>query len=251
MRLYDDLARWYRLLTPVDGYVDEAASYLRAFEEASTSPPTSLFELGAGAGHNAFHLKPHFSRSIVLTDLSPKMLDLSRAINDEPRIEHVVGDMRTLRLDGDRTFDCVLVHDAIMYMSTEDDLRKAITTAFVHTRPGGVAVFAPDYVEETFQDGAADSGGSDSEDGGRGIRYLEWVHDPDPKDSTYMVEYALLLREGASVTVEHDRHLEGLFSRATWQRLFTEVGYELRPSATRPRNDEGDVDEFFVLRRPQ
>ena len=66
--------------------------------------------------------------------------------------------MRTLRLG--RTFDAVLVHDAICYMTTEADLRAAMTTAFEHLRPGGAAVFLPDHVRETFAAGT-DHGGHD------------------------------------------------------------------------------------------
>ena len=87
--------------------------------------------------------------------------------------------MRTLRLG--RTFDAVLVHDAVMYMTTEADLRQAIETAYVHVRPGGVAVFAPDFVKETFKP-STDHGGHDGD--GRALRYLEWSFDPDPDDTT-------------------------------------------------------------------
>lgn len=41
--------------------------------------------------------------------------------------------MRTVRLG--RTFDAVFVHDAVDYMTSEDDLRHVIETAFVHCRP--------------------------------------------------------------------------------------------------------------------
>ena len=75
------------------------------------------------------------------------MLELSRGLN--PGCEHLLGDMRTLRLG--RTFDAVLIHDAVMYMTSEADLRAALETAFVHLRPGGAAVVAPDCVRETFR----------------------------------------------------------------------------------------------------
>jgi hypothetical protein len=38
----------------------------------------------------------------------------------DPECEHLQGDMRELRID--RTFDAVFVHDAIAYMTTEEDL---------------------------------------------------------------------------------------------------------------------------------
>ena len=83
----------------------------------------------------------------------------------------------------------------------------SIETAFVHCQPGGAALFAPDHVRENFQ-ASTDHGGHD--DGRRGLRYLEWTWDPDPSDSTYLVDYAYLLRDGdGSVQVEWDRHIEG------------------------------------------
>ena len=122
------------------------------------------------------------SIALTLTDLSPAMLEVSRALI--PRAEHLVGDMRTVRLG--RTFDAVLIHDAICYMTTEADLRAAFVTAFEHLRPGGAGLFQPDYVRETFAAGT-DHGGEDGPalaDGrpGRALRYLEWTTDPDPAD---------------------------------------------------------------------
>lgn len=52
--------------------------------------------------------------------------------------------MRALRLG--RTFDAVLIHDAIMYMTGEEDLRAALVMAHEHCKPGGVVVIAPDWV---------------------------------------------------------------------------------------------------------
>ena len=56
--------------------------------------------------------------------------------------------MRTVRL-GTR-FDCVFVHDAVVYMTTETDLRKAIETAHIHCMPGGAALFAPPFEPPDF-----------------------------------------------------------------------------------------------------
>ena len=111
---------------------------------------------------------------MTLVDLSDEMLDVSRRLN--PECEHLCDDMRTVRLG--RSFDAVYVHDAIDYMTTEADLRRAIETAYAHCRPGGVAVFVPDHTSEAFE-ASTDHGGDDSAHG-RGVRYLEWTWDPDP-----------------------------------------------------------------------
>ena len=206
-RLYDDLASWWPLLSPPSDYEEEAAFYREALTAACEGPVRTLLELGSGGGNNAFHLKPHFT--LTLVDLAPGMLEVSRALN--PECEHVEGDLRSVRLG--RTFDGVFIHDAICYMTTEADLRQAFETAYVHCRPGGAALFAPDYVRETFQP-TTDHGGTDGAD--RALRYLEWAYDPDPADTSYLVDYAFLLRAPDGRTrIEHDRHVEGLFPRAT------------------------------------
>jgi hypothetical protein len=148
------------------------------------------------------------------------MLANSRELN--PECEHIQGDMRTVRLD--REFDRVFIHDAIVYMTTLTDLHLAVETAFVHCRRGGVALFAPDHIRENFRS-STDHGGVDGDN--RGLRYLEWTWDPDPNDSTYIVDYAYLLREpDNSIRVEHDRHIEGLFSRAEWLQVLTDTGFK-------------------------
>jgi SAM-dependent methyltransferase len=224
LALYGELAPWFHLLTPPEEYAGEAAATLALLREHVDGPLETLLELGSGGGNMASHLRRDLT--LTLTDLSPEMLALSRTINADT--EHLVGDMRTLRLG--RTFDAVLIHDAICYMTTEADLRAAIVTAYEHLRPGGVAVFEPDHVLESFHP-ETDHGGEDGPaqpDGrpGRAMRYLEWVTDPDPTDTTYQVDYALLLRrDDGSVEVRHDRHIEGLFATSTWLQILADVGF--------------------------
>lgn len=244
--LYDELVPWYLLLDPTADHEAEATSYVEAFRRHVSLPAGSLLDLGSGAGNNATFLAPHFARA-TLVDLSPRMLETSMRLN--PGAEHVEGDIRTVRLG--RTFDAVLVHDAIMYMTTEADLREALTTAFVHTRPGGVAVLAPDVFQETFADETS-SFEADHPDDGRSLRCLEWSWDPDPADTSFFAEYVFVLRDlatGTDVRVVHDRHVNGVFPRATWTRLLTEVGFEVG-TFPRPLDDGETFDEVFVCRRP-
>src|SRR5215471_6122231 len=153
MRLYTELADWFHLLTAPADYAEEAAEYARVLEGACDGPITTLLELGSGGGNTASHLKARYA--CTLTDLSEQMLAVSRSLN--PECEHLPGDMRTLRLG--RVFDAVLVHDAVDYMTGEDDLRQVIETAFAHCRPGGLGVFVPDYLAETFRAASGGGGG--------------------------------------------------------------------------------------------
>jgi SAM-dependent methyltransferase len=240
--MYGELAGWWPLLSAPASYAEEAEIYRRLLVEAGDRPPVTVLELGSGGGSNASHLKAHFQ--LTLVDRSEGMLEVSRELN--PECEHLQGDMRTVRLG--RSFDAVFVHDAINYMTTTEDLAQALATAFVHCRPGGVALFAPDHLRETFRTGT-DWGGHDG-DRGRGARFLEWTWDPDPLDSTCTVDYAYLLREAdGSVRVEHDRHLQGLFPRATWLRLLEEAGFRARAVPVDHSELEPGTYELFVATR--
>lgn len=219
-KLYSELAAWWPLLSAPEDYAEEAAFFRQVLDEAAGSPPQTVLELGSGGGNNAWHLAVHYQ--LTLVDLSAEMLAVSHTLN--PTCEHLQDDMRTVRLG--REFDAVFIHDAIMYMTTEDDLRQAITTAAVHCRAGGTVLLVPDEVRETFEP-ATDHGGHDGPD--RALRYLEWTYDPDESDTLITVEYVYLLREGAAqVTVESERHICGLFPRAIWLRLLREAGFTPR-----------------------
>ena len=241
--LYDELAPWYRMLDPVEDHAEEAGIFRTALAEAIIGQPDgaspTLLELGTGAGHNAFPLRDHFD--CMLSDLSEPMLALSRDLN--PGCDHMLGDMRTLRVG--RSFDAVLVHDAICHMTTEADLGCVMRTAFEHLRPGGAAVFALDHFSESFAE-ATDV--YEREDGDRAMRCLEWMWDPDPSDSTHSTEYAFLLREGDQLRAVHDRHVEGLFAGATWAALLEGAGF--RVSLIERPVGGGESDKIFLCSRP-
>jgi trans-aconitate methyltransferase len=219
-KLYNQLATWWPLLSPVEDYEVEAAFFWQVLSKAGLPVAPSLLELGCGGGSNAFYLKQHFTQ-VTLSDLSPQMLAISRALN--PECEHLEGDMRTIRLG--REFDVVFIHDAVDYMTTLAELRQTMETAFVHCKAGGVVLIVPDHVRETFQT-STEHGGVDGEE--RGLRYLEWTYDPDETDMTCTTDYVYVLREkGQAIRVEYEQHKCGLFSREEWLRLLGETGFEV------------------------
>jgi SAM-dependent methyltransferase len=217
-RLYRDLAPWWPLISPPAEYADEAA-YLAAVFGSASVPVREVLDLGSGGGHVAAHLKGRLT--LTLVDLSADMLAVSRELN--PGCTHLQGDMRTVRLG--RTFDAVLVHDAVDYVTCEGDLRQVIETAFAHCRPGGIAVFVPDHTAETFRPGSGVGGSSDA--AGRQGSFTEWAWDPDPADDWIQVEYEFVLREAdGSVQVVREAHRLGAFRHETWLRLLTGAGFE-------------------------
>lgn len=81
--------------------------------------------------------------------------------------------------------------------------------------------------------------------------HVEGAWDPDAADTTYTVDYAYLLRnEDGSVRVEHDRHIEGLFSREDWMRTLAEVGFETKRIPFDHLEIHTGELEVFLGRRP-
>lgn len=239
-RFYTELAPWWPLISAPEDYEPEAREFVRVLRAACPGAKT-LLELGAGGGHNARYLREHFD--VVLTDLSGEMLAQSRRLN--PGIEHVAGDMRDLRLD--RQFDVVFAHDAIMYMTTVDELLAAMQTAHVHTAPGGVALFVPDCVRETFEPGSF-HGGEDAADG-RGARYLEWSPDIPGDATSAPTHYVFVLRspDGTTRTVS-ETHTHGVFPIATWLELLHRAGF-VGEVVIEQTDDEREPRRMFLGRR--
>jgi len=240
-KLYTELAEWWHLLSAPADYAEAAAYYWQVIQSACSPRPETLLELGSGGGNNAFHLKSQCQ--LTLVEPSCQMAGQSQSLN--PECEHIAGDMRSVRLG--RLFDAVFIQDAISYMLTESDLEQAIRSAFVHCKPGGVALFAPDYVRETFRSSTSHGGHDGS---GRAMRYLEWTWDPDPYDSTYLVDLGFLLRgENGELRIEAERHQLGVFPRADWLRILGRVGFEPR-SVPFAHSEMGLGTEIFLGLKP-
>ncbi len=237
--MYSELAAWWPLLSPVSDYEEEAAIYAGLLK-AKANPKTVL-ELGSGGGNNAFYLKEHFE--MTLCDISDGMLAESRRIN--PTCRHLEGDMRTLRLD--ETFDAVFIHDAIEHMASPGDLQQALQTAFLHCRPGGVALFVPDGTLESYEN-SSEIGGEDGD--GRALRYVEWAHRDDPASRHYFVDFTLMMRTGTEpLVVETDRHHHYLFTHEEWLRAIEAAGFDVEAKSF--RYEEIDASGIaFLAQRP-
>ncbi len=223
-KMYAEIAAWWPLLSCPQDYAEEAEIFRRTF--LANNPKTrTVLELGSGGGNNASHLKRHFQMTLV--DLSPDMIATSRRLN--PELPHFQGDMRSVRLG--QTFDAVFIHDAVMYLTSEQDLLQAMRTAAAHLTPGGTVLIVPDHVKETFKEGT-DHGGHDASElgpefAGRSMRYLEWTYDPDPSDSSYLVDFVYLLHEDSHpVRYIYDQHIFGIFPRTTWLELLRTSGFK-------------------------
>jgi SAM-dependent methyltransferase len=251
-RLYTGLAAWWPLFSRPQDYGEEASWIFSTFRDALGRRPDHILELGSGGGNVASHL----SRQVPMTlsDVSKDMLELSRRLN--PDSEHVAADMRNLRLG--KTFDGVLLHDAVMYLTTLPDLVATMVTARVHLKADGALIVLPDYVAETFEP-RVQSGGHDAADGSpRGLRYLAWAQAPKLGGTEHALDFAIMLRiADGTVEVFHDRHRLGIFPRAAWRDAFLKAGFAApsvrtdpwrrevfiaRPQQTEPRSTKASAE---------
>ena len=235
-RLYKDLAYLWPMLDPPEEYAEEASFWRQALREKLGHGRHEVLELGVGGGHLLSHLTAEFQATAV--DISPQMLALSRALN--PGVEHHLGDMRSVRLG--RRFRAVLIHDAISYMLTEEDLAAAFATARAHLDPGGILVTVPDWFTETFPGTSVEHRTHTS--GGAEVTYVQFCTDLDPADSTVETVFVYLIKEDGELRVETDRHVTGLFPLATWQTLLAQAGFDVE---TKPYPVYDDGGEGYLL----
>lgn len=215
-RLYGDLAWLWPVMSPPEDYAEEAAHWKNTLRELLGPGRHEILELGVGGGHNLSHLTSEFNATAV--DLSEQMLSLSKKLN--PSATHLVGDMRTVRLD--KKFKAVLIHDAISHITSEDDLRATFATAAAHLEPGGVFITTPDNIRETFKSPRAEAVMCPGRE--FHLTYYEYTHDPDPRDTTIETIFTYLIEKDGRLLIEHDRMITGLFPLATWKRLIEGAG---------------------------
>lgn len=186
------------------------------------------------------HLADAFD--VAALDVCEPMLAQCRRL--DARVQTHLGDMRSARLGA--TFDAVLAHDAIDYMTVPVDARAACVTAAAHLEPGGVFLVGPTYTTETFTDfeHAHDAHGNGTTE----VACVSYVHRTGANGSTYELVMVLIIREGRALKIEEARHTCSLFPAQQWRELLDETGFDVQDV---PGVSEGDLphDLFVAVKR--
>ncbi len=217
-RLFSDLAYLWPVMSPPQEYAEEAQCWRTLLRERFSPGRPRVLELGVGGGHNLSHLTNDVEATAV--DISAEMLRHSVALN--PGVEHIVGDMRRVRLG--RNFQAVLIHDAISCMTTPRDLAAVFATAAAHLKSGGLLLTSPDYFAESLALPRTEC--HTYTRGDIELTYVEYTYDPDPSDTMIDIVFTFFIRSAGSLQIEHDRLQAGVFPRSTWRKLMYSAGFE-------------------------
>ena len=208
--VYNELAWTDEILASPESCEEEALIYVEAIKNRIFGIGVTMLHLGCGAGGHDFHFKEHFS--VTGVDISEGMLALAKKRN--PEVSYVTGDMKTIRLK--KKFDVVVIPDSIMYMTTLEDLQKAIMNAARHLKPEGVLLVVAHMKEDFKENNFAYSGEKEN------IHIAVFENNHIISDSTYEAAIVYLIRQDGELSIHHEVHTLGLFSYDQWMAIFEE-----------------------------
>ncbi len=209
-KAYNELAWTDTILAAPATYQKEASFYIKILKKNISKHHAAMLHAGCGAGGHDYHFKKHFQ--ITGVDISEGMLKIARKTN--PQVEYLSGDIRTINLN--RKFDVVIIPDSIMYMSTINDLKEAISNAVRHLKAGGVFLVTVHTKEDFQNNNLAYSGEKE------GINITVFENNHIVSDTTYEATIVYLIRQKGKLDIQSEVHTLGLFSYKTWMDIFLE-----------------------------
>jgi len=239
--LYNRLAAWWPLISPPELYREEARRIAHIVDTHARCRQRSILILGGGGGCLASWLRRR--RNVTIADISLPMLQVSRRLN--PGCIHVLGDMRTLRLP--RRYAAVVIPDSVSYLRTAADIVAAARTALWHCALGGVAVFQPEYVAETFRE---DRYSAQASDGNSGLTLTRTTSRHPGRENGYYSRFEYVLTSQNGTEQWDEIHEFGLAAIADWLSILERSGFR-DVQALRYERADGLPEQvsFFGVRR--
>jgi SAM-dependent methyltransferase len=144
--MFKETACYYDRIYAFKDYAGEAEKILSIVDRELHTDGSRLLDVACGTGLHLKHLKAHFEAEGL--DLSPELLEIARARN--PELTFHCADMRTFALDA--AYDVVTcLFSSIGYMTTLDDLHRAIERMAKHLVPGGLLLVVPWFTPEAWK----------------------------------------------------------------------------------------------------
>lgn len=223
-KLYGELAWLWPYWGRVEEYRDEVDLLATVARRYASIEVRTLLDVGCGGGKDLAQFRRHFEASGL--DISEAMLALARAAC--PDGELIRDDMRAFELG--RRFDAIYLNDALVHMTSREDLRRVFERGFAHLEPGGVLLAPAERTKESFVQNETQVDLSDPAltPAGLDVAFIQNSYDPDPGDDTYESTVLYLIREQGLLRVERDDWTCGLFPLGAWREGLEGCGFEVR-----------------------
>lgn len=144
---YTKLAKYYDQMYGHIDYEDNSKKLHEFIQQYKKSDANRLLDVACGTGTHIMHLMDKYET--MGFDLSDEMLKVAR--KKCPNIDFVQGNM--VDLDLGRKFDVITcLFGSIGYLTTEEELARAINAFSAHSNEGGVVIIEPMFTKETVRD---------------------------------------------------------------------------------------------------
>jgi len=143
--MYAKTAQYYDRIYDFKDYAAEAAKLLEFIDRHQSTGGRRLLDVACGTGLHLEHLKRHADAEGL--DLEPELLRIARERN--PELTFHEGDMRTFSVEA-RYDTITCLFSSIGYMTTVEDLHRAIACMAGHLVPGGLLLIEPWFTPEQW-----------------------------------------------------------------------------------------------------
>ena len=219
---YTHLAQFYDLLMDED--YEAWAAYLMHLAEDMGIQPQTVLELGCGTGNLTMALVAH-GVEVVGVDISPEMISYAqeKSFTQGFALDFRVQDMRNLQFPDQKWDIAVAACDAMNYLTTALDFRRALQAIHHHLTDGGVFFFDLNSESKLREIYGNDSYADLHED----FAYF-WDNSFDEEQETCTMELTFFITgDGAAYHRVQERHVQKLWRPETVQTFLQETGFEL------------------------
>lgn len=212
--MFTKTAKFYDAIYSFKDYPKEAQRIHEVIESHLKSGGNDLVDVACGTGKHLFEFTKWFN--VYGVDIDPELLKIASGPIQEERLYE--GDMRTFEL-GFKVDVVTCLFSSVAYMTTLDEMRKAVANMVRHLKPGGVFVMEPFLYPESWTPG-----------------FLHFLHVDEPelkiarmsrseqegKVAVLNFEYLIGTLDG--VFRESERHELGLFHQNEYEEAMSECG---------------------------
>ena len=147
--MYTEMAKYYDRIYSFKDYAAETDRLIGWIEANLLSTGRRLLDVACGTGRHLEYLDKSFDAEGL--DVSQELLELAGARN--PNTTFHCADMRTFDLAS--SYDVITcLFSSIGYMTTPEDLEKAIANMARHLVPGGVLIIEPWLTPDVWKSGS-------------------------------------------------------------------------------------------------